>query len=134
MDLNGGFAGILRPLVRLHWPIAGRSGHTVRMTSSKFPEPIRDLDDLTVKQRRFLGRIAFRIPQLIKAILSGEAECRYDLGTRRLEDGRQLKLELVARAPENQWKGIAKTWGSGPTGAHKSEAKEGAAKKRSQGC
>ena len=104
------------------------------MTSRKFPEPLRDLDDLTVKQRRFLGRIAFRIPQLIKAILSGETECRYDLGTRRLEDGRQLELELVARAPENQWKGIAKSWGAGTAAHHPSRPKEkGAVKKRSAG-
>ena len=101
------------------------------MTSIKFPEPIRDLDELTVKQRRFLGRIAFRIPQLIKAILSGQTESRYDLGKRRLQDGRELELELVARAPESKWRGIAKTWGIGPEGQHASKTGDSHAKKRS---
>jgi len=83
------------------------------MTSNRFRAAIRDLDDLTVRQRRFLGRIAFRIPQLIKAIVGGESESRCDLGTRRLEDGRQLELELVARATKKDPESPLAKWGSG---------------------
>lgn len=99
------------------------------MTSKKFPEPIRDLDDLTVKQRRFLGRIAFRIPQLINAILAGETETRCELGHRQLKDGRKLELQLVVRAPENQWRDIAKTWGQGTASVPEGKPKQ--PKKRS---
>ena len=83
------------------------------MTSNRFRAAIRDLDELTVRQRRFLGRIAFRIPQLIKAIVSGESESRCDLGTRRLEDGRQLELELVARATKKGPESPLAKWGLG---------------------
>lgn len=97
------------------------------MYRGRFREAIRDLDDLTIKQRRFLGRIAFRIPQLIKAIATGKTEARCELGSKQLEDGRKLELELVARAPENKWLGIAETWGKGsPT----SEAPEDNPKSR----
>lgn len=83
------------------------------MNSSRFREAIRDLDDLTVKQRRFLGRIAYRIPQLIKAIVAGETEVRCDLGIQQLKDGRQLELELVARAPKKDTESPLSKWGTG---------------------
>ena len=114
--------------MRPRWPNWPASVHTVFMYRSRFREAIRDLDDLTVKQRRFLGRIAFRIPQLVKAIVAGETESRCELGTRQLKDGRKLELELVARAPENKWLGIAKTWGGGP---EKSSFTDDESKKRS---
>lgn len=95
------------------WPNRQASVHTVFMYRGRFREAIRDLDDLTVRQRRFLGRIAFRIPQLIKAIVAGETEARCELGSKQLDDGRKLELELVARAPENKWAGVLKSWGSG---------------------
>ena len=98
------------------------------MYSGRFREAIRDLDDLTVKQRRFLGRIAFRIPQLIKAIASGRTEARCELGSKRLADGRKLELELVARAPEEKWAGVLKNWG---TGSKTVTPTEGETKKRS---
>ena len=83
------------------------------MSSSRFREAIQDLDDLTVKQRRFLGRIAYRNPQLIKVILSGEVEVRCELGTQKLKDGRQLELELVARAPKREAESPLAKWGTG---------------------
>ena len=72
-----------------------------------------DNHDLTPRQRRFLGRIAFRIPQLIKAIVAGAIESRWGLGKRQLEDGRQLELELVARAPKKNPAAAYPHWGSG---------------------
>ena len=43
--------------------------------------PVRDLDDLTVEQRRFLGGVAARIPELIEAIQAGTMTARFKLGT-----------------------------------------------------
>lgn len=34
---------------------------------------------------------------------SGSSSAHYKLGTRRLEDGRHVKLELVARVPDRKW-------------------------------
>ncbi|MCZ0952173.1 MAG: hypothetical protein OXQ89_22845 [Rhodospirillaceae bacterium] len=76
--------------------------------------PIRDLDELTVQQRRFLGSVAARIPLLFEAIKAGSTNARYKLGTRRLDDGRHVELELVARVPERKWHGVAKSWGRIP--------------------
>lgn len=72
---------------------------------------VRDLDGLTDEQRRFLGSVAAKIPKLIEAIEAGGSSARYRLGTKRLEDGRRVELELVARVPERKWDGIAQTWG-----------------------
>ena len=76
--------------------------------------PVRELDELTAEQRRFLGGIAARIPKLVEAIEAGGSSASYKLGTRRLEDGRRLELELVARVPERKWEGIANSWGQMP--------------------
>jgi len=57
---------------------------------------------------------AYRIPKLFEAIEAGGSSARYKLGTRRLEDGRRVELELVARAPERKWEGVAKSWGQMP--------------------
>ena len=78
--------------------------------------PVRDLDELTVEQRRFLGGVAARIPKLIEAIQAGTTTARFKLGTRRLDDGRHMELELVARVPERKWDGVAKSWGQVPLG------------------
>ena len=79
--------------------------------------PVRDLDELTVEQRRFLGAVAAKIPRMIDAIQAGNSMARFKLGTRRLDDGRHIELELVARIPEVKWDGIAKSWGQIPPGA-----------------
>ena len=76
--------------------------------------PVRNLDELTDKQRRFLDGIAVRIPRLIQAVRAGNSSARFKLGTRRLDDGRHLELELVARVPERKWDGVARTWGQMP--------------------
>ena len=75
---------------------------------------VPDLDELTDDQRRFLGGVAVRIPRLFEAIEAGGSSARYKLGTRRLEDGRCVELELVARVPERKWEGIANSWGQMP--------------------
>lgn len=74
--------------------------------------PVRTLDELTDEQRRFLGSVAAKIPKLIEAIEAGGSSARYKLGTKRLEDGRRVELELVARVPERKWDGIAQTLGA----------------------
>lgn len=75
---------------------------------------VPDLDELTDEQRRFLGGVAVRIPRLFEAIGAGSSCARYKLGTRRLQDGRRVELELVARVPERKWEGIANSWGQMP--------------------
>lgn len=70
--------------------------------------PVRDVDEFTVEQRRFLAGVAVRIPRLIKAIKAGTTMARYNLGTRRLDDGRHVELELVARVAEGKWHGVGK--------------------------
>ena len=79
--------------------------------------PVRDLDELTVEQRRFLGGVAARIPRLIEAVQAGTTTARFKLGTRRLDDSRHIELELVARVHESKWDGIAKSWGQVPLGS-----------------
>ena len=69
---------------------------------------------MTVEQRRFLGGVAARIPRLIEAIQAGSTMARFKLGTRRLDDGRYIELELVARVPDGKWHGVAKSWGKIP--------------------
>ena len=76
--------------------------------------PVRPLDELTDEQRRFLGGLAARIPKLFEAIEVGGSSASFKLGTRRLDDGRHVELELVARVPERKWDGIAETWGQKP--------------------
>ena len=88
-------------------------GHSVYMY--RYLAPVRDLDALTDKQRRFLGVVAVWIPKLFEAIEAGGSSARCKLGTRRLQDGRRVELELVARAPERKWEGVAKSWGQMPT-------------------
>ncbi len=76
--------------------------------------PVRDLEELTVEQRLILGGVAVVIPLLIEAIKEGTTTASYKLGSRRLEDGRRLELELVAQVPEGKWHSIAKSWGQIP--------------------
>ena len=76
--------------------------------------PVRDLEELTFEQRRFLRGVAERIPRLIEAIQAGATVAQYKLGSRRLDDGRRIELELVARVPEGKWHGVAKSWGQIP--------------------
>ena len=77
---------------------------------------VRDLDELTAEQRRFLGGVAARIPRLIEAVQGGTATASFKLGTRRLNDGRLAELELIARISESEWDGVAKSWGQVPPG------------------
>lgn len=70
---------------------------------------------MTVEQRWFLAGIAVRIPRLIEAIKGGTATASYKLGTKRLEDGRRVELELVARVPEDKWQGVLNSWGEMPS-------------------
>ena len=81
----------------------------------RYLAPVRELNELTLEQRRFLGGVAAKIPRLIEAIKSGAAMARYKLGTRRLNDGRYLELELVARVAEGKWHDVAKSWGQMPS-------------------
>ncbi|MCZ0952228.1 MAG: hypothetical protein OXQ89_22555 [Rhodospirillaceae bacterium] len=83
---------------------------------NRYLAPVRDLDELTADQRRFLGGVAARIPRLIEAVRAGGATACFKLGTRRLDDGRHVELELVARVPEGKWDGIAGSWGQVPPG------------------
>ena len=69
---------------------------------------------MTIKQRRFLGGVAVMIPQLIEAINKGTTMASYKLGTKRLEDGQRVELELVARVPGRKWEGVVKSWGQTP--------------------
>lgn len=87
-------------------------GHAVYM--HRYLASVRALDELTDKQRRFLGGVAARIPKLFEAIEAGGSSARFKLGTRRLRDGRHVELELMARVPERKWDGIAKSWGQMP--------------------
>ena len=48
--------------------------------------PVRDLDELTVEQRSFLGGVAARIPRLIEAVQAGNTTARFKLGSRRLDE------------------------------------------------
>ena len=43
--------------------------HAVNM--NRYFAPVRDLEELTLEQRRFLGRVAARIPRLIEAVQAG---------------------------------------------------------------
>ncbi len=87
-------------------------GHAVYM--HRHVTPVRDLDELTDEQRRFLRGVAVRIRKLLEAIEAGASSARFKIGTRCLEDGRRVELELVARVPERKWDGIAQTWGQKP--------------------
>ena len=84
--------------------------------------PVLDLDELTAEQRRFLGGVAARIPRMIDAIQAGNSMARFKLGSRRLNDGRHIELELVARVPDGNWDGVASSWGQIPPGAPADEA------------
>ena len=83
----------------------------------RYQARVRGLDELTVEQRRFLGGVAVGIRQLIEAIREGATMASYKLGTRRLDDGRRLELEPVARVPESKWHGVADSWGQVPPGS-----------------
>ena len=99
-------------MASLHLPVRCTFRHAVYML--RYLVPVLDLDDLTAEQRRFLGGVAVRISKLFEAIEAGSSNARFKLGTRRLNDGRHVELELVARVPERKWEGIAKTWGQMP--------------------
>lgn len=92
-----------------HLPVRFTIMHAVYM--HRHLVSVRPLDELTDKQRRFLGGVAAKIPRLLEAIEAGGSSARFKLGTRRLEDGRRVELELVARVPRRKWHGIANSWG-----------------------
>ena len=52
--------------------------------------------------------------RLIEAVQAGTMNAKFKLGTRRLDDGRYIEIELVARIPEGKWDGVAKSWGQIP--------------------
>ena len=95
-----------------HLPVRFTIMHAVYM--NRHLASVRALDELTDEQRRFLRGVAVRIPKLFEVIEAGGSSARFKLGTRRLEDGRHVELELVARVPERKWDGIAQTWGQKP--------------------
>ena len=81
-------------------------------------KPERDRDDfrdLDRQQVRFLRWIGSLIPALLKAVARGAVESRWILGRRRLKDGRNVELSLVARAPDNEAGGGYSPGGAGNT-------------------
>ena len=52
-----------------------------------------------IAQLRFLLRVAECIPVLLATVQQGHVEASQRLGRRRLADGREVELWLVARAP-----------------------------------
>ena len=58
-----------------------------------------DADQPIVHQLRFFIRVARLIPQLLASLESGHVESTMKLGKRRLSDGREVELWLVAKAP-----------------------------------
>ena len=58
-----------------------------------------EADAPAVRQLRFLIRVVRLIPQLLAALESGNVESSMKLGKRRLADGREVELWLVAKAP-----------------------------------
>ena len=103
-----------RRIACLRLPVRRPLGHAVNM--HRYLAPVRDLEELTAEQRRFLTGVAARIPRLLEAVKAGAATASFKLGTRRLDDGRHVELELVARVPEGRWDGIAGSWGQVPPG------------------
>ncbi len=54
---------------------------------------------LLVRQLRFLMRVAELVPVLLASVEHGHIEAAQRLGRRRLTDGREVELWLVAKAP-----------------------------------
>ncbi len=72
------------------------------MHSSKPERDHDDIRDLDRQQVRFLRWIGSLIPALLKAVARGAVESRWILGRRRLKDGRNVELSLMARAPDKE--------------------------------
>lgn len=53
-----------------------------------------------VRQLRFLIRVVELVPRLLAALEAGHVESGQKIGRRRLKDGRQVELSLVAKAPK----------------------------------
>ena len=64
--------------------------------STQQPRP----DAPVIRQLRFLIRVASLTPRLLESLASGNVESSMKLGKRRLAEGREVELLLVARAPE----------------------------------
>lgn len=86
-------------------PRLGLAVNTVIMYSNKPNQEPQDLHDLDHRQARFLRWAATLIPKLIKAVARGAIEWCWILGRRRLKDGRNLELLLVARSGRNRCRG-----------------------------
>ena len=84
-----------------HLPVHFTIMHAVYM--HRYLASVRNLDELTDEQRRFLGSVAAKIPKLIEAIEAGGSSARYRLGTSAWRTAGGVELELVARVPERKW-------------------------------
>ena len=80
------------------------------------PEDFRDLDRQQVRFLRWIGSL---IPALLKAVARGAVESRWILGRRRLKDGRNVELSLMARAPDKEAGGGYSQGGAGSIETHR---------------
>ena len=85
------------------------------MNSTKPDRDHEDFRDLDRQQVRFLRWIGSLIPALLKAVARGAVESRWILGRRRLKDGRNVELSLMARAPDKEAGGGYTAGGAGNT-------------------
>ena len=83
------------------------------MHSTKPERDGDDFRDLDRQQVRFLRWIGSLIPALLKAVARGAVESRWILGRRRLKDGRNVELSLMARAPDKEAGGGYSPGGAG---------------------
>ena len=89
------------------------------MHSSKPERDPEDFRDLDRQQVRFLRWIGSLIPALLKAVARGAVESRWILGRRRLKDGRNVELSLMARAPDKEADGGYLPGGPGSIDTHR---------------
>jgi len=71
--------------------------HPGAMPVHELPPPV---PPAIVRQLRFLIRVAELVPRVLAALEAGHVESGQKVGRRRLKDGREVELWLVARAPK----------------------------------
>lgn len=90
--------------MRPHLPSLGPSVNTVFMYSKRpqrrTKKKSKEFEDLDDQQASFLRWIGTLIPALLRSVARGNVSARWILGRRRLKDGRDVELVLVADAPE----------------------------------
>lgn len=62
----------------------------------------QDLKDLTPRQAAYLRWVGSLIRALLQAVERGSVDSRWIIGRRKLEDGRNAELTLVAKAPKRE--------------------------------